>query len=355
MRRILFLVLAGASATAQSPLQLDDILQQVERNYPPMLAALLERDVAQADVMQAMGKFDLVIGAQAETDRFGYYENQRLSFGFDQPLMAGGASVYGGWRDGGGDFAPYSGLLQTRSGGEWRGGVKLPLLRNRGIDDKRGNLQKARIGTRLADLSIDQQRLSVRQMAARRYWDWAAAGQRLRVAQDVLRVAEKRDADLREAAELGQIPSIEVTENQRQILQRQSAVVEAERALQQAAIELSLFYRDANGQPQLAAPTQLPRQLPETGSLTEEQLRQDMQTALTRRPEVFVGAMVEKMMIYALGRGLTSHDMPAVRTIVRSAKSQGYRFSALVLGVVTSQPFQMRQRAAALPPAQRAE
>jgi hypothetical protein len=81
----------------------------------------------------------------------------------------------------------------------------------------------------------------------------------------------------------------------------------------------------------------------------------ELRRALTQRPEVFVGAMVEKMMIYALGRGLTSHDMPAVRTIVRNARPQGYTFSALVLGVVTSQPFQMRLRAATVPSGQRAE
>jgi hypothetical protein len=52
--------------------------------------------------------------------------------------------------------------------------------------------------------------------------------------------------------------------------------------------------------------------------------------------------MTEKLMIYALGRGLTYHDMPVMRTIVRSAARQNYRFSTLVLGIVNSSPFQMR-------------
>jgi hypothetical protein len=53
--------------------------------------------------------------------------------------------------------------------------------------------------------------------------------------------------------------------------------------------------------------------------------------------------VTEKLMIYALGRGLTAHDMPTARAIVREAAEDDYRFSALVLGIVRSDAFQMRQ------------
>jgi outer membrane protein TolC len=284
--RITLWVCSKALAMGQAPLELADVMAMVEQNYPPLLATLAERDIADAEVTQALGRFDLMLAAQADVDRFGYYENERLNAGFDQPLANLGGSFYGGWRYGDGNFPLYAGQSLTRSGGEWRGGVRIPLLKNREIDDRRGNLTKARIGTRLADLTINQQRLAVRQMAARRYWDWVAAGQRLKVAKEILRVANERDAALREAAELGQIPAIEVTENTRQILQRQSLVVEAERALQQAAIELSLFYRDTNGQPVLALPEQLPPMLPGTMPLSDEQVSEDLETALLRRPEI---------------------------------------------------------------------
>jgi hypothetical protein len=67
-----------------------------------------------------------------------------------------------------------------------------------------------------------------------------------------------------------------------------------------------------------------------------------LRQALLRQPEIFVGTMVEKLLIYALGRGLTHFDMPVVRAIVRQAGQRDYRFSALVLGIVNSTPFQMR-------------
>jgi hypothetical protein len=67
-----------------------------------------------------------------------------------------------------------------------------------------------------------------------------------------------------------------------------------------------------------------------------------LRDALIRNPDVFVRTMSEKLMVYALGRGLEPSDMPAVRVVTRSAAQQGYRFSALVLGIVRSVPFEMR-------------
>jgi hypothetical protein len=66
-----------------------------------------------------------------------------------------------------------------------------------------------------------------------------------------------------------------------------------------------------------------------------------LRKALLDRPELFVQTLTEKLFVYALGRGLTYQDMPAVRRIVRNARAQDYRFSALISGIVTSVPFQM--------------
>ena len=71
------------------------------------------------------------------------------------------------------------------------------------------------------------------------------------------------------------------------------------------------------------------------------QLRQ----ALLKRPEVFVGAMTEKLMTYAINRGVEAPDMPTVRAIVHEMSRQDYRFSSLVMGIVKSPAFQMRSKA----------
>jgi len=67
-----------------------------------------------------------------------------------------------------------------------------------------------------------------------------------------------------------------------------------------------------------------------------------LENALLRRPELFVGTVAEKLMIYASGRGLEYYDAPAIRTIVRDARTKNFRLSSIILGVVQSQPFQMR-------------
>jgi hypothetical protein len=69
-----------------------------------------------------------------------------------------------------------------------------------------------------------------------------------------------------------------------------------------------------------------------------------LRQALLRRPEVFVQTLAEKLLVYAVGRGLTPEDMAAVRGIVRSARGQNYKFSSLVNAIVSSVPFQMRMK-----------
>ena len=68
----------------------------------------------------------------------------------------------------------------------------------------------------------------------------------------------------------------------------------------------------------------------------------EMRAALLREPKRFVGTVTEKLLTYALGRNLESYDMPAVRAIVRRAAENDYRFSSVVLGIVSSTPFKMR-------------
>jgi cytochrome c-type biogenesis protein CcmE len=52
-----------------------------------------------------------------------------------------------------------------------------------------------------------------------------------------------------------------------------------------------------------------------------------------------VQALTQKLMMYALGRELEYYDMPQVRAVVRAAKAQDYRFSAIVAGIVRSDAF----------------
>ena len=73
------------------------------------------------------------------------------------------------------------------------------------------------------------------------------------------------------------------------------------------------------------------------------------------RPDLFASTVVEKLMTYAVGRGVEYYDAPAVRAIVRAAAARDYRWSSLIMGVVTSPPFQMRMSEGEASNARRAE
>jgi mono/diheme cytochrome c family protein len=70
----------------------------------------------------------------------------------------------------------------------------------------------------------------------------------------------------------------------------------------------------------------------------------ELRQAILSRPEAFATAITQRMMIYALGRGVEPSDMPVVRRIVRQAGKNGYRLSTIINEIIESAPFQMRTR-----------
>lgn len=284
MRLGAFLIFSVA-ASAQV-LTVDEVVESVRRNHPLLLASLTASDLAEADVLSAEGRFDTTIRSRFDADSFGYYANRRLESLIDQPLSWQGMSLYSGYRLGEGLFAPYDGKLNTRSLGEWQTGLKLPLLRNREIDSRRGELSKARIGRALATHSIDQQRLILTQAGVARYWNWVAAGQRMLISRDALTIAETRQKLLEEGVREGHLPRIDAEDNLRAILQRRSGFIEAERLFQQTAIELSLYLRDAKGQPMQPGLERLPAAFPVEDSTRNADPAAAIAAGLQRRPEL---------------------------------------------------------------------
>ncbi|MDC0325751.1 DUF1592 domain-containing protein [bacterium] len=70
---------------------------------------------------------------------------------------------------------------------------------------------------------------------------------------------------------------------------------------------------------------------------------QALEEAILKRPELFVQTITEKLLTYALGRGIKTYDAPAIRRIIRQAKKDDFRMSSIIQGIVHSQPFQMRK------------
>jgi hypothetical protein len=68
-----------------------------------------------------------------------------------------------------------------------------------------------------------------------------------------------------------------------------------------------------------------------------------LEEGLLKRPELFAATLTEKLLTFALGRGVEPYDEPAVRRIVQDASAENYRLSSIVLGIVNSTPMRMRQ------------
>jgi hypothetical protein len=68
-----------------------------------------------------------------------------------------------------------------------------------------------------------------------------------------------------------------------------------------------------------------------------------LEQGLLNRPEIFVSTLAEKLLTFALGRGVEHYDAPAIRKVVREAQAKDFKFSSVILGIVNSAPFQMRR------------
>ncbi|MDH4064695.1 MAG: TolC family protein [Acidobacteriota bacterium] len=280
----LCLTLGGAPALAQTPLGADEVLVSVEQSLPLLERARRDVDLARGEAVEARGAFDLKVKAEGLAVR-GFYDNDRVKSVLEQPLAPLGLNVFGGYRAGRGVFGPYDGKAATLSDGKWTAGAELPLLRDRAIDTRRAGRQVADLGVEVATRGLDKARLTFFKDALAAYWNWVAAGRQLAVARDLLRLAEARDQQLADAVALGQTAPVERIDNQRAILQRRSALATAERLLQLSAIDLSLYYRAADGSPVRAPADRLPS-LPPPPAGSEPDESEEIQSALARRPEL---------------------------------------------------------------------
>ncbi len=269
-----------------APLQLDDVLLTLRTQYPPLVAAWLQQDIANGKIRQADGAFDPMLIASLNFRPLDYYEGANMSFLIDQPLLSGG-SVYAGYRLSTGTLPDYDRKDRTSSSGEGVMGVRIPLLRDRTIDARRANMGKAAVDRELADPLILRQYLTFHRAARIAFYNWIAAGERLEIAEKVLGIAKKRDEFLKKQSEEGAIAAIVLVDNRRLVVSREIAVIQASRRFQAASIELSLFHRDPQTtEPILPLRAQLPQAFPQPQPVDQLQFISDRGRAAFRRPEI---------------------------------------------------------------------
>lgn len=281
-----FASMEAAPEEKTRPLLLTEVLQSVQTQYPPYLAAMIEQDIANGRARQALGSFDLNLSAGSSFAPAGYYDGQTSYAIVEQPLTNWGGSVYGGYRLSSG-FLPNYNKDRTSEDGEGVLGFRIPLLKDGSIDRRRATLWQAQIDQELADPIIFRQYLDFIRAATISYYGWLAAGHRLALTESLLRVARDRDSAIAEQVKNGASAPIVQVDNQRLVVSREIAVVQAGRRFQAATIELSLFYRHlGTAQPILAPRSRVPAAFPIHQNPGDSQLMADTAKALVFRPEI---------------------------------------------------------------------
>ena len=266
------------------PLTLADVLRSVMLSYPLLQAVERERGIASGKLTTAMGAFDTKVTMAGQSLAPGTYENYRSDFGFSQQFMTGGISAFGGFRTGFGDFPTYNLAQKTADAGEWRGGLTIPLARDREIDRARASRAQAALDVSLAEPMIERSRLDYMKSAARTYWVWMGSGERYAATERLLQLATERDKQLALKVGGGIVANIERVDNQQNIALRNGLVVQADRAMQQSSIELSLYHRDEAGRPLLAARSRM-RPMPPPVAPTVAVYEESLARASAARPE----------------------------------------------------------------------
>lgn len=278
-----------------TPLMLDDVIGSVIASYPLLRSAMFARNIAQGELLQANGEFDLKLKADTLNMPLGFYENYRHAIGAEQPLFGGG-SVFGGYRIGRGSFPEWYGERDTKQGGELKVGATIPLAQGRDIDDRRAGLYRSSWEVQSVEPEIQAQFIGFIQAAAISYWNWVAAGQNVRVNDELLKIAMDRTEGLRKRVDRGDAPAIELTDNERLIVSRRTKLIDAQRKFQQSAYKLSLFLRDESGNPRIIDANRLPPRFPDEDDPSLRNLDADIQLAISNRPELRALAIVREQL-----------------------------------------------------------
>ncbi|MBM4076228.1 MAG: TolC family protein, partial [Planctomycetes bacterium] len=214
------------------------------------------------------------------------------------------------------------GNRETNEGGEFKGGIMVPILQNRSIDARRAELWKSIYGRSAVEPFIQTQIIEFVRAGSYAYWDWVSAGLKLKVSGDLLDLAARRDKQIRDQVKFGARPDADIVDNERLILSRQVKLIESQRKLQSTAIKLSLYWRSLDGTPVIPDESQLPLIYPDPTPVNPNQVDGDVAEAISRRPE-----LVELDFQYRMAQVDLQHaenmTLPELDASVWSAKDVG--------------------------------
>lgn len=330
------------------PLDLSSVLASIVDSYPAIASVVQQRRLAMGQRIGAAGAFDTKLSAGAFEEPIGFYENFRHELGVYQP-MYGGGQAFAGYRIGRGFFEPWYQERVTDDSGEFKAGFEIPLLQDNSIDRRRADLWQARIEVLAAEPAIQEEVIASCRAGAGAYWEWVAAGNNARIAADLLALAETRRDGIQRLIDEGEQAAINMVDNQRSIASRRAKLLDAQRKLQQSAIKLSLYFRDAQGRPIVPSGGELPALFPTT-EINWRTEGDSIGVAIDQRPELRALDFERRQLNIELAQATNLYrpeldlGLAASQDVGSIASSKGDKDELeLELGLLYSLPLQRRK------------
>lgn len=276
-------LVAPCMVMAQDTLRIESFLRQVELSHPSLRIASYEPDLAEAEIRNALGRFDPRLSATFEyKNKDGKDKVNLFDANLELPLdMLFGPKVKAQYARGlGFQLDPEH---VTAGSGEASLGVSLPLFQGIFTDTRRNNLRKAMLRPDIAQAQYRMDRNNLLRTAAMKYWDWSEAVAALLVIDTVLVLAERRADLIVRRARAGETAFIDSIDIMQEVLRRRGERLRMLRSAEQAAIDAAVFLWTTEGAPDILRGT--PDKLPD---VMDPSLMMDtlVLTARDRRPEI---------------------------------------------------------------------
>ena len=298
---------------ARRQFTLEQFLDQVDRNYPKIMGAEVERQIAGAKAYAKAGAFDPQLSLKREKLEYksstsgSEFEKDKVDFAVDVPTRSG-IKWYAGARE--------SETLELgkkpKDFDKYYVGIKVPLLRDWRMNAKLAAERQARLGVPLAEAVRREVRLEILRGAGEAYWTWVAACRERDVAVEMQELAETRFVAVREQVDRGDKPELAAVEAGREVQKRRGQIAKAERNVQKAALKISLYLWDDDGSPgDPPEPGQAPVAFPPILDVQPYEVKAAELRAVAKRPEL-ESVRIERRIV-DIDRQLAKNDgRPAV-------------------------------------------
>ena len=275
------------TALKTGPLLPEEVLRSSALTFPSILEAFEREAAARADQLSADGAFDLMLRGEAFDRLTGFNDGGAVRAQATQPLQPYGAQIFGGYTLSDGRLPTSQSSFNTNEFGRFNVGALFSLLRDRDIDPRRFGLEDTRLAASQARLDVMLVQLNVQHEALRAYWRWVAAGEEIRVFEELLEIAEARQIGLTREVQEGGRARIALTENEQNLLARRSLLEDARRNLSVAANSLGFYLRGSDGT--MIVPTR--EMLPDMGKMrgiapVEKLVATPISEVIRNRPEL---------------------------------------------------------------------